>query len=512
MHLPVESQSAEPTVPPFAWKSVSLVAAAVAALLLGVVTRYGYDGDETYFLVAGHHVDWSYVDQPPLLPLLARALDSLFGGGLIALRLPGILLGAGGVLLTASIARELGGGRRAQVIAAASSAVSPFMLYNDHVLTTMTVDVFLWTLITWLLVRWVRVRRDGLLLWAGLATAVAMQGKYLIASFWPVVIASALVVGPRELVRRPLLWAGAAVTVLTAAPSLIWQARHGWPQLAMTTVIAGEQEALFGGHARLWFVPFVLVSAGLVVGTVLFGHGLWRLLRSDRLRPYRFLGWAFLGLLALLLWSDGRTAYAGGMYPLFWAVSAVELQLREPARWWRWVPTWPVFALTALLSAHAVLPVFPVSEAAKAGNLSLLQAGWPKLADTVSDAYHALPAPTRHHLVLIGETYEYASVLDRFGPRHGLPPVYSGHRGYWYFGRPADDVNAVLVVGGDEGFLRQNFADTRPVAQFDDGRRPPNPVLAAPKVWLCTGPREPWSRLWPKFYHLRNPPEITERV
>ncbi|GGM42719.1 glycosyl transferase family 39 [Longimycelium tulufanense] len=495
---------------PFAWKPVAPVAAAVGLVLALTITRYGYDGDEIYFVAAGHHLDWGYVDQPPLLPLLAGMLDALAPGNLVVLRIPAILLTVAGVFLTAAIAREFGAQARAQVIAAATYAVSPFMLYFGHSFTTTTVNVFLTALVTWLLVRWTRLRHDVLLLWAGLATAVALLAKYLIVSFWAIAITSVLVVGPRDLLRRPRLWVGGAVALLAAAPSLIWQADHGWPQFSMTKAIALEQQTYFYG--RLGFVPMVLVNAGLLVGAVLFCYGLWRLLRAPRLRPYRFLGWTFVGLLVVFLWTNGRASYLMGVLPVLWAVAAAEIQVRKPAMWWRWAPTWPVYALTGVLSVVGALPVLPVSTAAQTGSLALLQDGWPSLVETVSKAYHTLPVSATDKIVLVGETYQYAAVLDQLGPRHGLPPVYGGHRGYWYFGRPSDDTNAVMVVGGDGSALRKHFAQVQLLAQYNDGKPSPNPALGAPRVWLCTGPLQPWPQLWEDFYHLNLPPELLHRT
>ena len=46
---------------------VLAIAAAKLLLHLATASRYGYFGDELYFMACGEHLDWGYVDQPPLV-------------------------------------------------------------------------------------------------------------------------------------------------------------------------------------------------------------------------------------------------------------------------------------------------------------------------------------------------------------------------------------------------------------------------------------------------------------
>jgi Dolichyl-phosphate-mannose-protein mannosyltransferase len=361
-----------PPLPSLARWPVLAIAAGVALVLFLTSGRVGYFDDELYFLGTGHHLDWGYVDQGPLVPLLARAMDIVFPGSLVGVRLPATVLTAVGVVMAASIARELGGRRRAQALTAGTYAVA-----GGDLLTTATVDVFFWVMTTLLLERWVPLRDDRLLLWLGVVTAIALQNKWLLTAFWLVVAISVLAVGPQQLLRRPLLWIGAVLAMLATLPNLLWQAHHGWPQLAMTQAIAKEG-SLIGGRGT--FLPLVLMTAGIGLGTALFCYGLWRLLRAPELRAYRFLGWTFVGLGVLFLVTGGRFYYLTGLVAPLLAAGAVELQRREPARWWRWTFIWPVYVLSAII-AHTALPVLPVSWPTLARPVSLSSLGWPELTD-----------------------------------------------------------------------------------------------------------------------------------
>jgi hypothetical protein len=405
------------------------------------------------------------------------------------------VLTAIGVVVAALIARELGGQRRAQVLTAGTYAMA--IVAGGHLLTTATVDAFFWVVTTWLLVRWVRLRDDRLLLWLGVVTAIALQNKWLMVTLWVAVAISVSAMGPRRLLRRPQLWLGAAIAVLATLPNLLWQAHHGWPQLAMTQVIVKEED-LIGG--RWTFLPLMLTTAGVGVGTALFCYGLWRLLRSPELRTYRFLGWTFVGLVVLFLVTGGRFYYLAGLVAPLLAAGAVELQRREPARWWRWALTSPVYVLSATI-ALTTLPLLPVSWPTPARPVSLSSIGWPELADTVAGAYRALPPATQRTTAVVADSYWDGSALDRYGPARGLPHPFSPHRGFWYFGAPADDADTVLFVGSDSAYLHRYFTEVRQVATVTNGPAMNLFSLTTP-VWLCSGQRAPWSQLWPQLRHL----------
>ncbi|MFH8485221.1 ArnT family glycosyltransferase [Streptomyces longisporoflavus] len=495
---PPEQDSAG--LPPFAGRWAGAVAGASGLALLLVSTRYGFQGDELYFLGAGQHLSWGYADQPVLLPLLARAIDAIFGGSLFALRLLPALLTVAGALVAALTARELGGRRRAQLLTAAAYGFAPAVLISGHALSTMAVDLFLWTVVNWLLISWVRSRDDRLLLWAGLVTAVALQGKYLIVGYWIVLAVAVFAAGPRELLRRRTLWIGAAVAVVTSVPGLIWQARNGWPQLEMRSVL--DAEAILGGRAG--FLPYLIVLSGGVF-TVVLVYGLIRLLRSPDLAPYRFLAWTFLGLTALFLVTGGRPAYVAGVFAPLWAAGAVALERGGGKRWWRWLASWPAVGVTALVTLALSLPVYPVSQVTKTEQpennpLSAETLRWPHLIDAVAKAYDGLPADQRKRAVVVTQYYEEAGAVDYLGADRGLPSAYSGHRGYWYLGAPPDSSGPVLYVGSDVAKLKPYFSQARKAATVAGGEG--ESYIDGVPVWVLDGRRKPWSKIWPGYGHL----------
>src|SRR3954462_8013109 len=83
--------------------------AAVTVVLVVFAGGYGYHRDELYFLEAGHHLAWSYADQGPVTPLVARLMSDIAPGSLTVLRIPSAIAAGLVVLLTGLLAGELGG-------------------------------------------------------------------------------------------------------------------------------------------------------------------------------------------------------------------------------------------------------------------------------------------------------------------------------------------------------------------------------------------------------------------
>jgi len=136
---------------------------AVAKLLLHLATasRYGYFGDELYFMACGEHLDWGYVDQPPLVGLVAWLVRHTLGTSLLAMRLPSALAGAALVLLTGLLAREMGGGRFAMGLSALASGLA-FVYVVMHYVTHQALNANPASLPIWLAgLGWLLVSRRG---------------------------------------------------------------------------------------------------------------------------------------------------------------------------------------------------------------------------------------------------------------------------------------------------------------------------------------------------------------
>ena len=475
----------------------------MAAVLLAVSGRYGYHRDEFYFLASGLHPAFGYVDQPPLTPLITRAEYALFGDSLLALRLAPALATGLTVVVTGLIARELGGGRGAQALAAVTVAVAAFPVGIGHIVETTTFDLLAWTTLSWLMVR---ALRDGGRIWlaAGAVAGLALENKTLVVALLGAVGVGVLAVGPRTAFRDRWLWCGLALAVGLWAPNVVWQAGHGWPQLALGRQIATVGN---GGSESRWLFPLfqlVLFSPLLVP---VWGAGLWALVRDPRLRPARAFALAYGLLFAALLAVGGKPYYLAGMYPVLLAAGAA-----PTVRWvgrgggGRRVALGAAVALSAAATAILMLPLVPVrllpgSPIVAVQPIAADTVGWPEFAATVSGVYRSLPAGRRSSTVVLTRNYGEAGAVDLFRRRTDLPPAYSGHNSYADWGPPPESTTTVIAVGFGEPDLRSWFGTVRLAARVDNGVGLVNLAQGQP-VWVCGDRRADWARIWPRLRRI----------
>lgn len=476
--------------PPFARAPVAVVAVLLGAALLVMAPFYGPHRDELYFASAGQRLAWGYPDQPSLVPLLARLAAEVDQHDLVLLRVPSLLAVCLLVVLGALTARLCGGERRAQVLAAVTTGTAVVVVAVGHRLSTQTFDMVAWAGLALVAGHALRDDRPRLWLLAGVVAGLGLNAKHDVAvALLGLLVGIAATRVARPHLRSPWLWLGGLVALAMWAPDLLWQARHGWPVFELSADIADEYGGL-GGTALYVLLTLVMFSPLM---TLVWVAGLRELFRRPDWQLLRPLAWTFVVTFVFFLLSHGKSYYlAGAVLPLLAAGCVVVVE-----RFRRVVAVGAVLALSALVAWPAFVPVLPTRTYATSFYTAVDQdqletIGWPELVATVRSALAPLP---RGAVVLTGN-YGEAGALEWYG----VPaPVYSGHNGWGDWGPPPDGAGPVVVIGyRDPG---SDFAGCRRVATVPRAAGADNDEDGGP-VFVCSGPREPWSKLWPRLEHL----------
>jgi 4-amino-4-deoxy-L-arabinose transferase-like glycosyltransferase len=476
-----------------------VLAAVVVGVLLVGAGGYGYHRDELYFLVAGDHLAWGYADQGPLTPGIAHLMDWFAPGSLIALRIPSALLAGATVLVSGAIARELGGTRRAQLIAAVCTAVGSFTLFVGHVLSTSTFDLLAWATVTWLITRFLRTGQRWLWVVVGAIAGIALLNKPLIAFLLVALAAGFLTAGPRSVLRDSRVWIGVLIAAVLWSPWLIWQSVHGWPQLDVSSSIARGGSG--SSQPRWLLLPFQFLLVSPVLAPVWIA-GLAALLRRSSLRRFRVLAVAWIVLVLVFLATDGKPYYLAGLFPALLAAGAIEVDawLDSGSSKARAACIGTAIVVSGIVSVVLALPVLPARDAGPviAANGDVGETiGWPQFVRSVAAAYHR----AGRRAVIFTSNYGEAGALDRFGPAFGLPLAYSGHNAFASWGPPPDRSTPVVVVGLDSQTLASHFTDCLLATRVENAARIDNDERGT-AIELCSGPARPWSAMWSGLRHL----------
>jgi 4-amino-4-deoxy-L-arabinose transferase-like glycosyltransferase len=478
---------------------------------------YGYFIDELYYIACSKHLDFGYVDHPPVSILLLRLIRELLGDSLPALRLAPALSGAALVIVTGLIGRRLGAGVFGQSLAGGAAMVGSIYHVMFGIYSMNSISLLIWAGCFWLLVE--IERRDEPRLWLafGLLAGIGLENKHTI-----VLLALGLAIGlaitpARRHFASRWLWLGLGLAVVLFLPNLLWQIRHGWPSIEFyrsadiyKNVLTSPLEIL---KQQLLFMnpaAFPVWSAGLVF-----------FLTAREGRRYRHLGWIYVALLLLMLVAQkSRPDRLAPTYTILFAGGGVLLEQVSSLKRFRWVRISLVVLLVlsgaalaplgipllpppATAAYGAMLGIVPQIEAGEGKIAELPQwladrFGWEQLAAEVTDAVEQLTPEERARAVILAPSYGQAGAIEFFG--RGLPPVYAEQNNYHLWGPPDDPVDAAVFAGFGEETVRWLFEDVELFTVYDCEWC--MPWRDESPIWIARGQKVPFGEAWPELKHF----------
>jgi hypothetical protein len=446
---------------------VLLIAGAKLLFHLLTAGRYGIFRDELYYLACSEHLDWGYVDQPPLIALLVWIARRALGESLLGLRFLPALAGAALVVLTGKLTEELGGRRFAQALAALSVAVVPVYFILHHWMTMNAFEPLIWMGGAWCIVRAVNSGQKLYWLGFGVLIGIGMQNKYSVAFFACAVFIGLLATKERQALKSRWFWIGAAAAVLIFLPNLIWLVQHDFPFLElMNNVRSSGRDVVRSPLAfiadQVWILNPVLLP--------LWVTGLAWLFFGRRGHRYRVLGWTYGVMLLIFIVLGGKNYYLAPAYPMLLSAGAVAFETGRLPHW-RWsrfayvtlivvvtivlAPmSAPILSPDAFIEYQRTLGLEPIrAENQDTGPLPQYFAdefGWEEMTREVARIYNLLPAEERARTAIFANNYGEAAAIDFFGPRYGLPKAIGNHQNYWLWG-PAEFAGDTVIVLGSDG-------------------------------------------------------------
>jgi hypothetical protein len=482
-----------------------LIGASTLLVHLLAAGRYGFNRDELSVLEDARHLAWGYVAYPPLTPFFGRLALALFGTSLVGFRFFSALAQAVSVVLTGCMAKDMGGGRAAQVVAACASI--PFSLGVGALMQYMTFDYFAWVLTAFFLVRLLKSSNPRYFPVIGASIGLGMLAKYTMLFFAISVMAGLLLSDARKYFRAIWPWLGLSISLVIFAPNFLWQVRHHFVTYDFLRFIHQRDVSEGLTHS---FLPDQLEMT--LLSFPLWIAGLYFCLHTREGRNFRALAWTFLVTLVLFVLAKGRGYYLAPAYPMLYAAGGAWLE--------RWLSTLnatraqatraavaAALALSILGAMAVALPLAPIPSRwfllANKVNLTMRdEIGWEDLVSTLAQVRDSLPSESRAQLGILAENYGEVGAINLYGPSHGLPRAISGENSSWERGYGDPAPHTLIIVGFPRDFVEANFDSCRLVAQNTNALGVVNEETTERReIFLCGPPKAGWPQFWRDFQY-----------
>jgi 4-amino-4-deoxy-L-arabinose transferase-like glycosyltransferase len=480
---------------------------ALATLVLHLFSngRYGFHRDELATLDDARHLAWGYVAYPPVTPFFGHVSLLLFGTSLSGFRFFAAVAQAVALFLIGLMAKELGGRRGAQIVAACAGL--PFCIGAGAIMQYVSFDYFFWVLTAYCVVR--LLASDDKRWWVAIGASIGlgMMAKFTMGFLVAGIVIGLLATPARKYLKSKWLWYGVAVSLLVYSPNLVWQIRHHFITLDFLKHIHardvrwGRTNNFLPDQLKMTLLAFPIAIAGL-----------YFYFRGAAGKRFRMLGWMWVVPFVLFIAAKGRGYYMAAGYPILYAAGSVWGE--------QWLATrkralaasiralvYAALALDAALAGVVEMRIFEIGTPQwkwtdKVNDDLREEVGWPELVATVAAVRDALPSDQQSRLAILAGNYGEAGALNLYGPQYHLPPVISGVNSFWARGYPDPHPEILITVGMSKEFLDENFASCRVVAHVTNRYGVSNEETQFhPNIYVCSGLKQSWPDFWKDFQY-----------
>jgi Dolichyl-phosphate-mannose-protein mannosyltransferase len=493
------------------WSTGTALAAwiALGTVLVHLATgwRYGFDRDELMALDDARHLAWGYVQYPPMTAFLGRIALQLFGTSLVGFRLFAALAQAIALVLTGLMAKELGGGKWAQVVATLAGV--PFCLGAGALMQYISFDYVWWVWVSYCVLRVVKDEDSRWCLGVGVGIGLGMMAKYTMGFLVAGVLVGVLATKARKYLQSVWMWLGVLLACAIFAPNFVWEWRRNFVSLDFLRFLHARDVGLaltdwfLAGQAELTLLALPLALAGL-----------WFYFFTAEGQRYRILGWMYVVPLVLFVVMRGRDYYLAPGYPMLYAAGAVWLECfvfrpsslvpRHRTRNIVRLMVWLCLILDVIVAGAVALPIAPVNSrwwnfASQVDTVFPEEIGWPEFAQSVSRVRDKLPPEERERVGILAGNYGEVGALNLYGEKFGLPHAMSGVNSSWERGYDDPPPDVLIVVGYSREFLEQEFASCSVAGHVRNRFNVPNEeTVEDPEIFVCRGLKETWPAFWRK--------------
>ncbi|TWJ01498.1 dolichyl-phosphate-mannose-protein mannosyltransferase [Mucilaginibacter frigoritolerans] len=432
--------------------------------------------DEFLYLAESHHMAWGYLEVPPLMSVFGY-LTNIMGGGIFWIKLWPSLFGAFTYILVARLI-FLFGGQLFAVIAGFMPFVFGYFMHVHFMFQPNFLDMFFWTLMAYGLVLYIKTEKTSGLYIAGIALGMGIMSKYSIVFFAISLLIGLLLTTERNILLKKHFYYALLIGLIICLPNLIWQYLHGFPFVTQAKELQDKQ---LQNVNRIDFLKFQLLYNIPCIFTWL--SGLYWLFFISAGRQYRFIGWAFLIVMAIFVMGQGKGYYGMSAYPVLFGFGAVFLERLTTGRfkYMRYVIIGYAVLIGCFLNT-ITLPFLPPQQLVtyyvhnsifrKLGFLTWEDRkshplpqdfadmlGWEEMTAKVARVRNILPDSVKNKFVIDCDNYGEGAAIDHYGPLYHIgSPI--GQSASYLFWTPLTDFydrDTFVIVTDDRDEIHADF-------------------------------------------------------
>ena len=503
------------------WTDLTSIAIyfALIKLLIHLFTngQYGYFRDELYHLAVAQHLDWGYVDFPPLVALITKISTVFLGTSLPAIRFLPAIAGALKVLLTGLIAKELGGKYFAIVLGCLSVLIAPIYLFMDTVLTMNAFDPVFWMGTVYFIILAINRSDPRFWLGAGVLAGLGIMNKYIMLIFIFGIFIGLLVTKERRFLSDRWFRIAGLIAFLIILPNIIWQFQHNWPMIEVMRNIAATGKNVTLSPFEFVFSQFFILNP---FTSPIWIAGLMFFFFHEQGKRYRIFGIAYIIILISMFMINSKVYYIQASYPMLFAGGAVFWEkLWQDRQYIKWLKSiyliimiiggvvlapmmLPVLSVDDFLTYQRTLGIeIPKTEVAHVGPLPQWYGdmfGWPEMVETVAKVYNNMTPEERAKAAIAADNYGEAGAIDFFGPGYGLPKAISTHQNYYLWG-PRNYTGEVLILLGMSKKEAEQYCGS-----VENSEKVGHPYAMRGEhytILICRDLKGGLQDIWPKLKH-----------
>lgn len=445
-----------------------IIPIALIGMIIHIISKGLYDlhRDELLYASLGDHLAWGYATVPPSIAFFAAVARGIFGDTTFAIGFFPAVIGAVSLIFTCLIAKELGGRNWAVFITGLSFLLTTASLRIFSLFQPVCFDVFYWIFSCYLIIRLINSRDPKIWIYLFIVWGLAFLNKYMIV-FFVISFFVAFFLSPhRKLIRSWYFLIGMLAGFIIILPNVMWQITHGFPVIHHMSELRDTQ--LVNVDPGSFLLMQVMMNFPVLI---IWVFGVVYLLFFKTARPYRFIGYLFILIIATFLLLKGKHYYTVGIYPVLMAAGgfAAEKYFSGKTAFLKYV----MVALVIIISLPLVpvgLPVLKPDKMVKYGHVfseylspeflkwedgeihSLPQdyadmQGWEELVRIVASKYQTLSDEEKDSCVIFTENYGEAGALYFYGKKYGLPEPLSFHESFIFWAPDRLTADKLIKVG-----------------------------------------------------------------